>query len=115
MLRRKDPYQSKLFYFWVDDVAIKGEFEKTEQEQLEEQTDLGTGTVDRVSLGLRDRRVDSLMLAVQGLGPGADDDSQDACSQASEDDDEHARPEKSKGAKSKQGKAEDLQLEDPHS
>ena len=71
MLRWKDLYQSKLFYFWVDDVAIKGEFEKTEQEQLEEQTDLGTGTVDRVSLGLRDRRVDSLMLAVQGLGPPA--------------------------------------------
>ena len=115
MLSRKDRYLSKLLYFWVDDVHIKGEFEKTEQEQMEEQTDLGTGTVDRVSLGLRDRRVDSLMLAVQGLGPGADDDSPDACSEASEDEHEHG-PEKSKGAKSKQNKPhEDLELEDPHS
>ena len=58
----------------MDDVSIRGEFEKTEQEELEEETHLGEGTVSSVTFGLRDRRVDSLMLAVEDQFSTDDDD-----------------------------------------
>ena len=99
-LRRKDRYQRKLNYYWVDDVSIRGEFEKTEQEELEEETHLGEGTVSSVTFGLRDRRVDSLMLAVEDQPYSSDDDDDD-----DDDDESEGETNRNKGKKTGKGKS----------
>lgn len=104
-LRRKDRYQRKLNYYWVDDVSIRGEFEKTEQEELEEETHLGEGIVSSVTFGLRDRRVDSLMLAVEDQ-PYSSDDGDD------ESEGETNRNKGKKTGKSKSTKADAIVPED---
>ena len=100
-LRRKDRYQRKLKYYWVDDVSIRGEFEKTEQEELEEETHLGEGTVSSVTFGLRDRRVDSLMLAVEDQPYSSDDDDDDD----DDDDESEGETNRNKGKKTGKGKS----------
>ena len=76
-ITRTDRYEKDLKLYWVDDITITGEFEKCEEEALQEECEMGEGTVDRLQCGLRSWRGESSALRDGDAASDASDDEDD--------------------------------------
>ena len=82
--------------YWVDDLSIEGELQNIEEEELREETELGSGTVNHVRTGLS-----SWSGGSTAFNEGSDDEEG---AQAEVSDEEEMEQEPQKKSKKKPGK-----------